>query len=196
MKLATLSTTFLACALTLVSAAALPETAQNPDGAYASYLDESGNEIVQFIPWEQIGNSSFVPISSVIPATNVKRDSTAVVEKRAKEGCHKSATRDPWRIDEANQCMYDSQADPFVFLGGGNRRRSCVRSGVRSFICSYAAAGEEHITAKYKFDLRQTWAWIRNVKCSGWGRLGHAEISGGYGLVSAGYTYDGDSFCW
>ncbi|KAM7195839.1 hypothetical protein V8F33_006488 [Rhypophila sp. PSN 637] len=118
MKLATLSTTLLACALTLVSAAALPEAAQNPDGAYAGHLDE--------------------------------------------------------------------------FIGGGKQRSSCLRSGARSFVCSYAGIGP---TIKYQGDLKRTWDSIKK-KCPGTGRLGHDEIPGGYGLVSAGYTYDGDHCCW
>ncbi|KAM7186721.1 hypothetical protein V8F33_011644 [Rhypophila sp. PSN 637] len=195
------SSTLLACALTLVSTAVVPasEPAATPDGMYSSYLDDAGNEIVDFIPMEQVGNSSFAPIHSVIPAAEViKRDTAAaaaaVIEKRGKYGClGASYARPQANIDAANMCIWNNVGDPFTFLGDQNRRTSCVVSGIRSFICSYPKNGAP--TSKVKDGLWYTWAYIKLGLC-GTGRLGHAEIDGGHVLVSAGYTYDGDKFCW
>ncbi|KAM7196749.1 hypothetical protein V8F20_006942 [Naviculisporaceae sp. PSN 640] len=204
MKITILSTTFLAYAMVMVSAAALPEDTEpatvSADGAYSSELDAEGNEVVQFIPWNELGNKSFVPITTVIPAPEIAGRAAIPehhgLEKRKKQGClPKSITRDQWKIDEANNCVYHSVSDPFVFLGGGNKRHYCVRQGITSFICSYGANRGEP-TVKDRDDLRWTWDYIRLVVCGGKGRLGHSEIPNGYGLVSAGYTYEGDKFCW
>ncbi|KAM7220834.1 hypothetical protein V8F06_003728 [Rhypophila decipiens] len=186
------SSTLLACALTLVSAAAVP--AATPDGAYSSYLDEAGNEVVDFIPIDQVGNSSFVPIHSVIPAAEVIKRDAAIEARAGKYGClGANKARPQADIDRANMCIWNAVSDPFSFRGDTERRTSCVIAGVRSFICSYPKGGNP--TSKMKDDLWYTWTYIKLGLC-GEGRLGHAEISGGHGTVSAGYTYDGDKFCW
>jgi hypothetical protein len=124
MKLTVFATSFLT-AVVAASAAALPEQPKLADGLYKSHLDDAGNEVTHFVPWDQLGNSTYVPTVQVLPSPNVNKRSILV---KRKEGCHASVNRPSSETDKANKCLIDSFAnDPIVTTANGYKRFSvCV----------------------------------------------------------------------
>ena len=116
MKVAALSASLLATALA-VSATALPEQSKHSDGLYKSYINEGGEEVIDFVPWNELGNTTFVPITSVVPAAKIKQRS-ALMKRR--EGCHPTASVPSSETDAANKCLIDSfKDDPVVTTSNG-----------------------------------------------------------------------------
>ncbi|KAM5355061.1 hypothetical protein ACJ41O_001707 [Fusarium nematophilum] len=194
MKFTTLSA-ILAAALT-VSATALPEKPKLPDGLYTAYLDDDGNEVTDFVPWDKLGNKTFVPVSSVVPGTSIKQRSNLV---KRREGCHPSATLPDAETDAANKCLIESfKDDPIVTYANGYKKYSCLYGNAVSYICSYNTGpiiGPGTITKKYKADIMGSWDYVKRTLC-GTNHLGYAQVINGEGDVTAGYTYNGDKFCF
>ena len=118
----TLFTTSFLTAVVAVSASALPEQPKLADGLYKSHLDDAGNEVTHFVPWDQLGNSTYVPNVQVLPSPDVNKRS--ILAKR-KQGCHPSVNRPSSETDEANKCLIDSFAnDPIVTTANGYKRFS------------------------------------------------------------------------
>ncbi|KAK4446651.1 hypothetical protein QBC34DRAFT_304578 [Podospora aff. communis PSN243] len=195
MNLTELFTTLLATA-SLVSATALPEQPKLPDGLYKSYIDDTGNEVTDFVPWNELSNTTFVPVHSVVPGPKLKPRANLM---KRKEGCHASVNIPSSVTDAANKCLIDSfTSDPVVTTAGGYRRYSCIYSNAVSYICSYNVYTPGHhitTTIKYKSDIRGSWDYVKRTLC-GFNRLGYAQVINGVGDVTAGYTFNGDKFCW
>ncbi|RYP04531.1 hypothetical protein DL764_004393 [Monosporascus ibericus] len=195
MKIAALSVSLLATALA-VSATALPDQHKVSDGLFKSYFDQNGNEVTDFVPWNELGNTTFVPITSVVPAESIKQRSTLM---KRREGCHPSASVPTSETDAANKCLIDSfSSDPIVITANGYRKYSCIYGNAVSYYCSYNTGpifGPGTTTRKYKSDVRGTWDYVKRTLC-GFNRLGYAKVINGDGLVTAGYTYNGDGFCY
>ncbi|RGP63186.1 hypothetical protein FSPOR_8768 [Fusarium sporotrichioides] len=195
MKLTILATSFLT-AVVAVSATALPEQSKLADGLYKSHLDDAGNEVTHFVPWDQLGNSTYVPIVQVLPSPKVNKRS--ILAKR-KEGCHPDVNRPSSETDQANKCLIDSFAnDPIVTTANGYKRFSCVKGNSLSYICSYNRGpiiGVGSTTRKWKSDIKGSWDYVKRTLC-GNNRLGYAQVINGEGDVTAGYTYNGDKYCW
>ncbi|RYP64525.1 hypothetical protein DL771_008714 [Monosporascus sp. 5C6A] len=195
MKIAALSLSLLATALA-VSTTALPDRPKGPDGLYKSYSDESGNEVTEFVPWNELGSTTFVPITSVVPAASMKQRSTLM---KRDEGCHPSAFVPTSETDAANKCLIDGFSDdPIVITGNGYLRYWCIYRNAVSYICSYNTGpivGPGTTTTTYKADIMGSWDYVKRTLC-GFNRLGYAQVINGEGDVTAGYTYNGDGFCF
>ncbi|KAK0612199.1 hypothetical protein B0T14DRAFT_531784 [Immersiella caudata] len=196
MRFTDILTCLLASAALVVTASPLSEQPKRPDGMYASYLDESGNEVTDFVPWNELGNTTFVPITSIAPAAKIKQRANLM---KRREGCHASVNIPSSVTDIANKCLIDSfTADPIVTTAGGYRKYSCVYSNAVSYICSYNTYTPGHqitTTGKYKSDIRGSWDYVKRTLC-GFNRLGYAQVINGWGDVTAGYTFNGDGFCF
>lgn len=216
MRISALSASLLAVTSAAL-ATALPAEPQAADGLYSSFFDESGNEVTQFIPWDERGNTTFVPIVSVIAAAEISKRSTGEIVKRA-EGCHATQTIPDSVTDQANKCLIDSFSNPHSITGNGVARRSvcfylstllrvysnlefhikCVYSNARSYYCAYNSGpiiGGGTTTTKYKSDIAGSWDYVKRTLC-GRNRLGYAQVIGGRGSATAGYTFNGDGYCW
>ncbi|KFA65979.1 hypothetical protein S40285_10836 [Stachybotrys chlorohalonatus IBT 40285] len=167
MRISALSASLLAVTSAAL-ATALPAEPQAADGLYSSFFDESGNEVTQFIPWDERGNTTFVPIVSVIAAAEISKRSTGEIVKRA-EGCHATQTIPDSVTDQANKCLIDSFSNPHSITGNGVARRSS--------------------------DIAGSWDYVKRTLC-GRNRLGYAQVIGGRGSATAGYTFNGDGYCW
>lgn len=107
MKTTMLPISLLAASL-VVSGTTLADPLNVPDGWYKGYFDNSGNEVTDFVPWDELGNATFTPVISVTPSTSIKQRS-ALTKRR--EDCHPDRSVPEAQTDAANKCLLDSFAD-------------------------------------------------------------------------------------
>lgn len=199
------------------TAVSLPPTGERQaNGLYRTFVDESGNTTTEFIPASDLAGSA-------TDISNVAVEARSEIAKR-REGCGGGvSTADS---DEANKRLLDflSNLDN-VRLGQRERvsvstlarpksnlykvnNRPAFRihhaalkgsfklillqytyNSATSFICPYSGG------FKWKSDIAGNWNWIKTTLC-GLNRGGYAQIVGGEGDWTSGYTWNGDGYCW
>lgn len=174
-----MNTTILITALLVsifsLSATTASEQDQNnaPDGLYRVTVDESGNTVKEFTPFDELVKSS------------PKLERRGRLEKR-REHCGPGSVSAN-EADDANACLINSfPAGNNVYLNAKSWVY-CVRGSVVSFICPYSNG------YKPKDSIKGTWAYVKQ-KC-GPSILGYAQVSNGVGDWTAGYAAKTDHFC-
>ncbi|RYP23399.1 hypothetical protein DL765_001104 [Monosporascus sp. GIB2] len=173
------SLTLLAAAVALAEAAPskLPAPGESlADGLWVFATDEAGNTKVDFTPHDEIAN-----------ATQLEQRSN--IQKR-REGCHPTVNVASTDTDIANARLLETWSDSIVTMGD-HERRIYVYNNALSFICAYGAGW------KSKTSISSTWYYVKSQLC-GVDRLGYAQVVQGdaVGDWIAGYTFNGDKYCW
>ncbi|KAL1874432.1 hypothetical protein Daus18300_003450 [Diaporthe australafricana] len=167
--------------ISAVAAAALPNEGGKPlaDGYYRTYIDASGETINKFTPLSELINATETPIE----ARSELQDRDSIQKRR--EGCGGYVST--YDSDQANAALINTFSRNDVIIAAGDRR-SIVWGTATSFVCAYSSG------TKYKPDIAGSWSYVKNTLC-GQNRGGYAQVVGGSGDWTAGFTWNGDHYC-